>query len=337
MKIHLTISCVALALIVSCAPTDPNHPKFVVAKGQGIEITRAELDSVLQPRIDRVQQSGREITDDQLANMQKQALERMITDQLIYNEALELGLVAEIDKQVEEQLEKTLSRFKSEEEKQNYFQKAKTSLEQMKDVRKSQVARRLVYEKKAEDGVTVNEEDAKAYYESTKDRWNVPERVQLLEVILRQRPDDDEATKAKAKKLADELVAQMKEGKDIKELTEYLKKKEVLGGKAFAKRSTYAKGRVDKQIEEVVFALEADQVSQIVESRRGLHAYKLVQRFPASDKSYEDVKDRIMSNLERREKDKQRRELLVSLRESANVTILLPEVEKEEPEADKGS
>ncbi|MEM9444990.1 MAG: peptidyl-prolyl cis-trans isomerase [Verrucomicrobiota bacterium] len=334
---HLIISCIVVALIASCAPTDPSHPKFVVAKGQGIEITRAELDGVLQPRLDRVQQSGREITNDQLYNMQKQALERMITDRLIYNEASKLGLAAEIEKQVEEQLTKTLSRFKSEEEKQSYFQKAKTSLEQMKTVRKSQVARRLVYEKKAEDGVTVKEEDAKAYYESTKDRWNVPERVQLLEVILRQRPDDDDATKAGAKKLADELVAQMKEGKDIKELTEYLKKKQVLGGKAFAKRSTYAKGRVDKQIEEVVFALEPEEVSKIVESRRGLHAYKLVQRFPASDKSYEDVRDRIVSNLERREKDKQRRELLQSLRESADVTVLLPEAEKEEPEENSDS
>jgi foldase protein PrsA len=75
---------------------------------------------------------------------------------------------------------------------------------------------------------------------------------------------------------------------------------------------------------EAAFALDEGQISAVVKGDEGFHIMKLLRKIPAQNVKYEDVKDKLRTQLLRREVDRRITELLADLHRKGKVEILDP-------------
>ncbi|MEM9399238.1 MAG: peptidyl-prolyl cis-trans isomerase [Verrucomicrobiota bacterium] len=317
----LTTLMLAVVILASCAPSDPNHPKFVVAKAKDIKILRSDLDVILAPRLEALSERSTQISPQQKYSMDLQVLETLLLKEIIYHEAIKLGKETAIQSKVDEAVKRIHDKYKTAEEREVYFTKAKTDLSKIEANARDRAARQLVLEEHLKDTVEIPEEDILAFYEKTKSKWNAPERVQVLESVVRQDANDDAES---SRKLAEELRAMLEAGKTASEMNVYLKEKN-LRGKAYARAFTYSKGRVDPKTEQELFEAKEGSVSEVLETRRGLHVFKVEKKLPEDIKQFEDVQSRVTALIKRSKKVEQQRNIIEKLKADAAIEIFLSE------------
>ena len=89
MQKHLTLSLtLLLALFVAgCAVKDPANPRFVVAEGKGIKVTRAQLDVEVDRALTNFNLSRDKVPAAQLGSLELNILNQMGTRQIALTEA----------------------------------------------------------------------------------------------------------------------------------------------------------------------------------------------------------------------------------------------------------
>jgi peptidyl-prolyl cis-trans isomerase D len=98
------------------------------------------------------------------------------------------------------------------------------------------------------------------------------------------------------KKQAEAVLAQVKAGADFAELAKKVSEDE--GSKAKGGDLDYfTRGRMVPEFEAAAFALQPGQVSDVVKSQFGFHIIKLVDKKPATTRSFEEVRPQIQDQL----------------------------------------
>ncbi|MDD5504908.1 MAG: peptidyl-prolyl cis-trans isomerase [Candidatus Omnitrophica bacterium] len=172
----------------------------------------------------------------------------------------------------------------------------------------------------------VSDDDVSAYYEQNKDKYAIPEMVRACH-ILTSTEEDAEAVKAELEKGSDFSVVANTYSKDLT--------KDRGGDLGYFK-----KGQMIPEFENAAFSLEVGQTSGIVKTRFGYHIIRLTDRKPASFRTFEEVKDDVMTSIIR---DKQRQsfaDFTKTLKDAARISLnedMLKSLEKEnaqEPDAE---
>ena len=152
-------------------------------------------------------------------------------------------------------------------------------------------------EQSASQGLSVPESEIQAYYQQNQARYGQPEQRRVSHILREVPPDADQATKDAARAKAQEIADQLKADPDqfaslAAELSQDPGSSNQGGDLGWISKDTLV-----PEVEEAVFKLEPDTVSDVIESPFGYHVAMVTDVQPASVKPLEQVREDIESEV----------------------------------------
>jgi len=158
----------------------------------------------------------------------------------------------------------------------------KDALEQIKKITEQILVQTLI-EREILDKVKVSDEETEKYYAENKNDFTEKEQVHLFNILVETEEE------------AQDILERLKTGADFSEIA-----KEKSTGPSAAQGGDLgylSKGTIIPEIEEVVFALEAGEMSEVVKTEYGFHILKVSDKKPEILKTLEEVKEDIIQIL----------------------------------------
>ncbi len=153
----------------------------------------------------------------------------------------------------------------------------------------------LIDQDKVAATIAVPEAQQRAYYDSHKEQFRMPERVRVRHILLQtvgKSPGEVEKIKAKA----EGILKQVKSGADFADLAK--KNSEDPGSKD--KGGEYgwmARGQTVKNFETTAFSLKPGQISDLVTTEYGFHIIQVEEKEAAGLQPFDKVRDQISAEL----------------------------------------
>src|SRR5438093_8111961 len=151
--------------------------------------------------------------------------------------------------------------------------------------------------------VVVPPADVDRAYKNNAEQYTTPEQVRASHILLKTEGKDDAAVKAKAEKddaavkaKAEEVLKQAKSGADFAELAKKYSEDES-NAKQGGDLDYFARGRMVPDFDQVVFAMEPGQISDLVKTQYGYHIIKLVDKKSAATRPLAEVRQQLSDQL----------------------------------------
>jgi peptidyl-prolyl cis-trans isomerase C len=287
----------------------------VVARVNGQPILRRDFDMAVQLAF---RQRGRgERRHEDLQAARDAVLESLIDNELLYQKAVQAKTtVSESDVRADvERLKKGLG---TPEDVAAFLKtNGVTEKDLVEQVRHSLVVRKFV---DAELGVPrqPGDAEARAYYDAHGDQFGRPEAVHISQILVGVSADDPPARRAEARSKAEAIMKELRGGQDFAEMARR-HSDAAEAQKGGDSGWVWLGGGALPPVERAALALRPGQLSDIVESRRGFHIIKAIERRPAGAVPFEEARGPIVERLAADARRDQLRAYAASLRKSARI------------------
>ena len=165
-----------------------------------------------------------------------------------------------------------------------------------------------------------SEAKVKEYFDSHKAEFSTPEQVKARHILIRATAGDAEAEKNALAKV-EELEKKARAGEDFAKLA--TANSEDPGSKTKGGLlDFFGRGKMVPEFEEAAFAMKAGEISKPVKTNYGYHLIQLVEKRPAKDRTLDEVRNEIASNLIAREKSKVQLDQLKELMSKGDVAAV---------------
>ena len=294
----------------------------VVAKGKGVEVTRGQLDDEMVRLKAQWAARGQTLTPDQLARMEQNVLQQLIQVQLLRAKATDADK-AEGKKVAEKRFQDAKKRFGSDEAFNRQLRLMDTTPEEVLSKWTESATAESVLKRELK--VNITDADARKFYDDNPARFEVPEQVRASHILLmttdpKTNTELTEAQKAAKRKQMEGLLKRARAGEDFAKLAkEY---SEDPGSRDKGGEYTFSRGQMVPEFEAAAFALNTNQVSDIITTRYGYHIIKLDEKIPARKESFDKVASDIKDGLTMQALQKQSPAYLDKLKADAKVEIL---------------
>ncbi|HXE95594.1 MAG TPA: peptidylprolyl isomerase [Dongiaceae bacterium] len=300
------------AVVASPAPASP--------QGAVARVNGAVIDSIELRRARKVMLRGQTVPAEQQAALDNQAVEQLISAELLYQAAEKLE-VKDLDKQIDAKLAQGKARFKDEQE----FKKAIADLEMNDKDLREYTRRDLLITRLIETTfvpkAVVSEAELRAFYDKNPDKFTRSETVRASHILIgtdsKASADDKKNAREKAEKLRKELAG----GADFATLAKgnsTCPSSQQGGDLGF-----FGKGQMVPQFEKAAFALKPGEISDVVETQFGYHIIKLTEKKPAETTEFKDVKLKIEEFLKGQKVNELIQNYLTDVKKTAKIEILL--------------
>jgi len=317
----------------------------VVAKAKGVEIKRSQLDEEFIRVKSQATAAGRQIPSEQSTLIERQILDSLIQFRLLLAKATEADLTKGKEQFLASLQQARTNRNQTEEEFNQWLapqiRLLGISREEWEKQNAQQAAARIVLER--EMNVKASADDAKKFYEDNPSKFEAPEMVHVSHILISTQdpttrsdlPDDKKTAK---RKLAEDILKRAKAGEDwgklVKEYSEDPGSKDKGGEYTFARASVDPQRAMVPEFENASFALNTNQISDIVTTSYGYHIIKLLEKLPAKKEAYSGLETKsvltkqdgqratIQDILNLQGMQKQFPEFIKKLKADANVEIL---------------
>ncbi len=154
---------------------------------------------------------------------------------------------------------------------------------------------------------------AEAEYKASREKYMRPEQVSAAHILI----SVEERSPEEAKAIAESVLAKLEAGENFEDLVaEYSDdpgSKSVGGELGF-----FGRARMVKPFEDAAFALtEPGEIAPLTESRFGFHIIRLTERQEARQLSFEEVKPRILKQVEQQARIDAQKTVMTRVREEA--------------------
>jgi peptidyl-prolyl cis-trans isomerase C len=292
-----------------------------IARINGEEIARGDFDKQLERTRSRFQRAGRTVAPALEARLKENLVRKLVEEALIAQKAKAEG-VSITAEELAAKVKEHKDRFGSEKAFASFLERTnQTEADVGADLEKTLLRDKLFAKLLASGEPT--EADAKKYYEENLDKYKQKEQIKASHILVKVEKDatdkDKKAKLAEAKKVLAEVK---KAGANFEEIA-----KKYSDGPTKDRGGdlgTFARGRMVKPFEDAAFAAKAGEIVGPVETQFGFHVIKVYEKTPEQQRSYDEVKEAIMTSLKARQKSKATRELLDKLKAEAKVEVLEP-------------
>jgi len=311
-------------------PPEPD-PNPVVVTINGTSITEDVLEERVKPQLERMRsQVPAQFIDQLKQQLKKQALEVLIVEQLLSEQ-----ISAENIEVSEQEVIDRLKEMGAHQETPLSLDEIKAMVEsqgQSFERTKQRIKKGLEYQKlmmpRFANMVNITEQDARAYYMEHPNDFKIPETVTASHILIS--PDttdpnvDPNQARAEAETQIKDLLSRVKAGADFAELArDYSSCPSASKGGSLG---SFSRGQMVPPFEQAAFALEAGQISDVVETRFGYHIIKVHKHSPPAVMEFEQVKDDIIKTIEQQKRKDIIDEYVESLKAQANI-VYPPESE----------
>ncbi len=344
LPLALAAAIAVLPLTGSAQPTNSGgaaktsvaelFPDKVIAKGKGVEVKRSQLDEALTS-IKASQ--GQNIPPGQMRGLEHQVLEQLITLQLLLNQATDADKAAG-KALADKRIANVRERAGSEENLSRQLKSVGLTVERLKEKLTDEAIAESVLLREAK--VNITDEDVKKFYEENPARFEQAESVRASHVLIGTKDpatgkDLSDEQKKEKHKIAETVLEKARKGDDFAKLAkEY---SDDPGSKDKGGEYTFPRGQMVPEFESAAFALQTNQVSDIVTTPFGYHIIKLSEKLPAQKIELSKVTDQVRDHLKRQALGKEAPGIITKLKDEAHVEILDEALKApEEPELPAG-
>lgn len=294
----------------------------VIAKGDGFEIKRSQLDAAIISVKAAAAARGNVFTAEQMRQLEPQLLQGLLQVQLLLTKATDADRTKG-RATAQRNFELIVKRLGTDEALDRQLKAVGMTRDEM--------LRRMTDESVAaaalerEMNITLSDEEARKFYEENPARFEQPERVRASHILLSTRdPNTGEELSAEQKaakrKFAEELLKRARNGEDFAKLAkEY---SEDPNSRDRGGEYTFPRGVMVAEFEAAAFSLNTNQISDIVTTSYGYHIIKLHEKLPARKIPFEEVRDDIKEGLKQREIAKRLPDYFEQLKREKHVVIL---------------
>jgi peptidyl-prolyl cis-trans isomerase C len=295
----------AAAKPAAAAKTSPTDP---VVKVNGKAITRGEVERALKV-ISVQNRTGQQQSEDVV-------IDQLVSAELLYQAGAKMG-VPDLDKQVTAKISESKARFPDNAAFENALKSASLTQKELEDlIRRDLIISNLV-DKEVASKTTVSDTEVKKFYDDNIDKFKQGDSIRASHILCGVDPKATDAEKKKARDKAEELLKEIKAGKDFAELA---KANSTCPSKAQGgDLGFFGKGQMVPAFESAAFALKPGEVSDVVETQFGYHIIKVTDKKAASIAKFEEVKDKIHAYLKNMKVQKGVIDYIAQLKEKAKI------------------
>ena len=319
------------------APAPPPKPKPVLKpnadSGKVVEeiiarvnneiITKSEYDKALsQTEEDTRQDCKGKCTPEQLEaeieNRKKTALRDLVDQSLLAQRGKDLGISVETE--VVKQLDqiRIQNNLKDMDELEKAVSSQSLNWEDFKNNIRNHILTQKVVSQEVGSHINIGESDARKYYDEHKAEFVRPEQVALREIIVNTEGKKDSEL-PDLKKKAETALKRVKDGEDFGEIAKRLSDGSTKDQGGYI--GTFKRGELAKQLEDVVFAMKRNDLTDVIETKQGYLVFQVLEHYDEGQQSFEKVQDEIKERLYNEKLEPAVREYLKTLREESYVVI----------------
>ncbi len=262
---------------------DSLFKEAVVATGEGVKVTRSQLDSDFIAFRANLAARDQSISEQQRPVLEARLLDRLIVTQLLSNRATQADKekAAEVAKKYLDDFKKNLP---DEETLVRQLKAVGMTPEQFDRRVTEQALSQVVLERELKSKQTVTDDEIKRFYEQNPEKFLVPEMVKARHILLSTRDpvtgqELSDADKRAKHAQIEKLLARARKGEDFAKLaTEYT---EDPGSRNNGGEYTFPRGRMVPEFDAAAFSLSAGQISDVVTTTYGYHIIKVEEKMPA--------------------------------------------------------
>jgi peptidyl-prolyl cis-trans isomerase SurA len=295
----------------------------IVARVNNEIITTSELQKARSAAAEDAQQecSGR-CTPEQLQvaveDRQKFALRDLIDQSLLAQRGKDMSINVEGD--VVKQLDtiRIQNKLESMEKLEAAVTKEGLNWDDFKSNIRNKLLTQEVIRREVGSHINIGRDDAMKYYEAHKKEYVMPEQVALRAIEI-STDGKSEADLAELKKKAEGLLQRIKDGEDFATLAKRFSDGSTAQQGGYL--GTYKRGELAKQLEDQVFGMKKNQLTDVIETKQGFLILQVLERFEEGEQPFEKVENKIMDQLYSERMEPALREYLKTLREQSYVVV----------------
>jgi parvulin-like peptidyl-prolyl isomerase len=306
----------------SAAPSSTPSGDTILAKGKGVEIRRSQLDKEVMSVKSQVAAEGRTVKPEQTIQVERQVLEQLINIKLLEAKATAADKAAG-----KAAAESRLVAAKASIGSDEAFD---AELKRMGTTRPAVLAKwiqALTGEAvlKREFKISITDQEVSKFYEENPTQFEAPEAVRASHILLTTVdpisgapiPDDPKAAK---RKTAEALLKRARAGEDFAKLAREYSDDPV--SKARGGEYTISHGQMVPEVEAAAFAMNTNQIGDIVTSSYGYHIIKVSEKIPAHKIEFSKAAPDIRNMLTQQAIGQEFPAYIARLRTEAGVDIL---------------
>ena len=304
-------------LLVQAGDGLADNPDKVVVVVNGQQLKAMHFDRVMEEILPASSFHGG-VSDEKKAVNRQRAIDRLIEEELLYQEAKRLGIKPD-RKAVKQQLEESVKRVGGKDRfkealrhygvTQGEFERALGAPDMVKKV----------LEKKVDSQATVSDSELRAYYDENSDTHFKLTMRRFRHIMLKTDPGDPATWDAIDEKARD-ILKRIRDGADFEEMARNFSegvRKDKGGDTGFM-----AKGEMLSELELVGWKMEQGDVSDVIQTIYGFHIIKLEEGPIDKIIPFEVARDQIESLLVSSKKQALRKLLVDGLREKAAIKVV---------------
>lgn len=266
----------------------------VLAVVNGSQIVEAELDLELKSLVAHLLSLGEAVPKSDEPKLKQKALQSLINAEILYTAFLQTGGRIE-----QADIDKEIAQVKAQYSQVSDFHKMLEAINftqaQLENHFRKGLAVKQMIETEFEKKVTVTDSEVNAYYAANPEKFVRPEEVRASHILIRMDESSTPAEKITAEKEVQEILSQLKEGKDFASLATALShcpSSENGGDLGFFKRGVMA-----KSFEDAAFSLGLGQTSDLVFTKFGYHIIQVTGKKAAATIPLGQARENIKTHL----------------------------------------
>ncbi len=261
-----------------------------------LSISSEELDAEVNKTLTQYAAQGREVGDQEKAELRTAILNQMVERLVMFAEADSLGI--EVDKDtLEKEYQSLVARFPSEEAFADALKQRGYTAELFKEEMAGILRIQKFLEETVSSKITIPEEEIRAYYEENPSYFDSPEKVTASHILIQVAQDADAAAKAEAMKKIEAVKAKADAGEDFAALAKEFS--EGPSGPSGGDLGSFGRGEMVKPFEDAAFSMEIGEISGVVETQFGYHIIKLTGKTEPGTLAYDEAREAILGFLKK--------------------------------------
>jgi parvulin-like peptidyl-prolyl isomerase len=328
--LFLTAVSLTLANAPAAQPTQTNTAPAaqsssgdpVVAKGKGVEIRRSQLEKEVAVAKAQLAAKGRAVSPEQSEDAERQVLEQLINVQLVQARATAADK-AEGKAAAEKRYAAAQKALGSEEAFNLQLKIMGTTREALMAKWTEALTADAVL--KREFKISITDADVRKYYDDNPTQFEMQDKVRFSHILfatidLKNRTPIEDDQKAAKRKQAEELLKRARAGEDFAKLAREYSDDPV--SKARGGEYTVAHGQMVPEVEAAAFAMNTNQIGDLVTSAYGYHIIKVSEKIPAHKIPFADAATDIKSTLTQQALQNVFPDYIARVRQEAGLEIL---------------
>jgi peptidyl-prolyl cis-trans isomerase C len=289
-----------------------------VATVNGVEVSRAQFERLLQSNIAQYRANGQELTDQNIASLAPVVLESLINQEVLFQESRRRGIEVS-ESEIQSQIATMREEYGSEEAlSQALAAQGVTGAELAESVEQSIAVQKLL-QRQLGDRLQVDDREIRQFYEQNPESFRRPEQVRVRHILISTEDLSSEEEKAAARERIGAIRGRALAGEDFAELASAYS--EGPSRQEGGDLGYFPRGEMVEPFERAAFSVPVGDISGIIETRFGYHVLKVLDRrdeaiVPLS----EEVEDRVRTYLLQQKSQQLVAGYVESLKEDAEIT-----------------